>query len=222
MDNSFLVFDDPPTRPGWVVSASPTTVTPVAKRLTDLALALTILILIAPLMIAIAVAIRHDSPGPILYRQRRTGKDGSPFTILKFRTMRDANDPQDRVIQARRNDRRVTRMGRILRRTSLDELPQILNVLRGEMSLVGPRPHAVSHDAYFAARIPGDVARYRVLPGVTGLAQISGLRGETETLEKMARRVAKDNDYIDNWSLWLDLRLIALTPLKGMVNPNAY
>ena len=173
-------------------------------------------------MIAIAVAIRHDSPGPILYRQRRTGKDGSPFTILKFRTMRDANDPQDRVIQARRNDRRVTRMGRILRRTSLDELPQILNVLRGEMSLVGPRPHAVSHDAYFAARIPGYVARYRVLPGVTGLAQISGLRGETETLEKMARRVAKDNDYIDNWSLWLDLRLIALTPLKGMVNPTAY
>ncbi|MFO1050214.1 MAG: undecaprenyl-phosphate glucose phosphotransferase [Geminicoccaceae bacterium] len=196
----------------------------LAKLLEDRLLALLILVLTAPLMLSIALAVRLTSPGPILYRQRRYGFDNRSIEVLKFRTMHlPAAGAEDAgPISTRRGDPRVTAIGRLLRRTSLDELPQFLNVLLGQMSIVGPRPHAVAHNERFASLIDGYLARHRVKPGITGWAQIHGLRGEAETLARMQERVRYDLHYIENWSILLDLRIIFRTLLVGFSHPNAY
>ncbi len=197
----------------------------LAKGLTDRPLAALLLLLLSPLLLAIAAAIRLTSPGPVLYRQLRRGFGGEPFPILKFRTMRaDLCDAPDAaaVRQATREDPRVTRVGRVLRRTSLDELPQLLNVLRGEMSLVGPRPHALAHDERYGRLIDGYLDRHRVKPGITGWAQVNGCRGETRTLGEMRRRVELDLEYVEGWSPWLDLRILLRTALSGFRDPGAY
>ncbi len=178
-----------------------------AKRTLDVSVAVAALALLLPLFILVAIAIKFESKGPVLFLQRRTGRDSRAFRIVKFRTM-TVQENGHHVIQATSGDRRVTRVGGFLRRTSLDELPQLLNVLTGSMSLVGPRPHALSHDDYFSRRIDGYGRRFCVRPGLTGLAQVSGLRGEIHTLDCMARRVSADLDYIERWSLLLDVQLI--------------
>jgi Undecaprenyl-phosphate glucose phosphotransferase len=180
------------------------------KRVLDFAGASLALIALAPLLLLVAVAIKLESRGPAIFRQRRRGFDGREFIILKFRTM-NVLDDGDSIVQATQGDDRVTRIGRILRRTSVDELPQLLNVLRGEMSLVGPRPHAVAHDEAFGARIATYAMRHHVKPGLTGAAQIEGLRGRTERLDQMEQRVERDIWYINNWSFALDLKIMALT-----------
>jgi putative colanic acid biosysnthesis UDP-glucose lipid carrier transferase len=180
------------------------------KRAMDLAIATSALVLLAPFLLAVSLAIRLDSRGPVIFRQRRRGFDNREFVIFKFRTMTVLEDGAS-VIQAKRDDRRVTRVGKVLRRTSIDELPQLLNVIRGDMSLVGPRPHAVAHDDEFRVRISNYALRHHVKPGLTGAAQVSGLRGETGRLSQMERRVERDLWYIDNWSLALDLKLMAMT-----------
>jgi putative colanic acid biosynthesis UDP-glucose lipid carrier transferase len=198
----------------------------LAKVAEDRLLAALFLLLSAPLMLLIALAVKLDSRGPVLFRQRRAGFGNDTFEMLKFRTMVDGAVPADRddaeVPQARRNDTRVTCVGGFLRRSSLDELPQLLNVLKGEMSLVGPRPHAIQHDRLYAQLIDDYLARQRVKPGMTGWAQVNGLRGETDTPEKMRRRVVCDLYYIDNWSVWLDLKILFLTVFVGFVHKNAY
>lgn len=194
----------------------------VLKALEDRVIAGVLFFLFSPLLLLIALAIRLDSPGPILFRQVRYGFNNNPITVYKFRTMHVGAAKDEAVPQARRNDPRVTRVGAILRRTSLDELPQLLNVLNGAMSLVGPRPHAVVHNEQYAKIIDDYLSRHRVKPGITGWAQVNGLRGETDTPEKMARRVQFDLYYIDNWSLLFDLKIILLTPFLGFVNKNAY
>ena len=195
---------------------------PGVKRAEDLVLGTALLVLVLPLMVTIAVAIRIDTPGPALFRQTRRGLNNRPFDILKFRTMVYVPGPELAVPQARRHDPRVTRVGRVLRRTSLDELPQLFNVLKGEMSLVGPRPHALAHDARFGALIAGYADRHRVPPGITGWSQVNGLRGETDTLAKMQRRVDHDLAYITNQSLLLDLRILVRTVRTVCRDRNAY
>ena len=192
----------------------------IAKRAMDISLSALLLTLLALPMAAIALATRLESPGPALFRQQRQGFNQGEFEMLKFRTMR--HDPGAPLIQARPDDQRVTRIGRWLRRTSLDELPQLINVLRGEMSLVGPRPHPVALNAAFMRQIQQYATRYRVKPGITGLAQVYGWRGATDTEEKMAGRISHDLYYIENWSLMLDLKIIALTLLTGFAHENAY
>jgi Undecaprenyl-phosphate glucose phosphotransferase len=193
----------------------------VVKRMMDVALSAALLFLFAPLMVFLAVLVKLDSPGPVIFRQRRFGFNKQPFTVYKFRTMRcEAPDPT--VPQARRGDQRVTRLGRFLRRSSLDELPQLFNVLAGSMSLVGPRPHAIVHDEKYAALIDRYFARHRVLPGITGWAQVNGLRGETDTTEKMARRIDYDLFYIDHWSPLFDLIILMRTLRVGFSDRNAY
>jgi len=194
----------------------------VVKAIEDRVLSALALLVFAPLLAAVALAIRIDSPGPVLFRQKRYGFANNEFTVFKFRTMHHQPAEEPGVPQARRNDPRITRIGGFLRRTSLDELPQLLNVLLGDMSLVGPRPHAVAHNVQFAQVIDDYLSRHRVKPGITGWAQINGLRGETDTPEKMRARVEHDLYYIDNWSLLLDLKILLLTPLRGFVNKNAY
>jgi Undecaprenyl-phosphate glucose phosphotransferase len=194
----------------------------LAKTVEDYALATLLTILAAPLMLAVALAIWLDSPGPIIFRQKRYGFNNGTIEIFKFRTMRMDQDESHRAIQARRDDPRLTRVGRWLRRTSLDELPQLFNVLRGEMSVVGPRPHMVEHNQQYAALIDTYLARHRVKPGITGWAQVNGWRGETDTLEKMERRVRHDLYYIENWSLSFDLRILVRTLAVGLIHPNAY
>jgi putative colanic acid biosynthesis UDP-glucose lipid carrier transferase len=194
----------------------------VVKRAEDLALGVLLLFLFLPLMLAIAAAIKLDSTGPVLFRQKRLGFNNNAFEILKFRTMIHMPGPELVVPQAQRNDPRVTRVGRFLRRTSLDELPQLLNVLMGTMSLVGPRPHALAHNAQYAAVIGGYLGRHRVQPGITGWAQVNGLRGETDTLEKMQHRIDYDLAYIENWSLLLDLKILFMTVLFCFSSRNAY
>jgi exopolysaccharide biosynthesis polyprenyl glycosylphosphotransferase len=179
------------------------------------------LILLAPLMALIAVAIRLESPGPVLFRQTRGGFNGRPFRICKFRSMTVTEDGPG-IAQARRGDRRVTRIGAFLRRASLDELPQLFNVLRGEMSLVGPRPHAMSHDDDFAARIENYAFRAHVKAGMTGWAQVHGARGETDTLEKIRRRVDLDLWYVRHWSLALDFSILLRTLVVVVRRDNAY
>ena len=191
------------------------------KRAEDIVLASFALALFALPMVVITLAIRWDSPGPVFFRQRRYGLDGREIRVWKFRTMTVCEDG-DRVPQARRDDPRVTRVGRWLRRTSLDELPQLFNVLKGEMSLVGPRPHAVAHNEQYRRLVRGYMLRYKVPPGMTGWAQVNGWRGETDTLDKMAKRVEHDLYYIQNWSLWLDLKILALTLVRGFKNAGAY
>lgn len=194
----------------------------VVKAIEDRVLATIALVAFSPLLAAIALAIRIDSPGPVLFRQKRYGFANNEFTVFKFRTMRHRPVEEPGVPQATRNDPRITRLGAFLRRTSLDELPQLLNVLKGDMSLVGPRPHAVAHNVQFAQVIDDYLSRHRVKPGITGWAQINGLRGETDTPEKMRARVEHDLHYIDNWSLMLDLKILLLTPFRGFINKNAY
>jgi Undecaprenyl-phosphate glucose phosphotransferase len=194
----------------------------LAKALEDYICAAALLIPAAPLMLIIAIAVRLDSPGPIFFRQIRFGFNNTPIEVFKFRTMRmDPAGVQD-TVQALRGDPRLTRVGRWLRRTSLDELPQLLNVLRGEMSIVGPRPHMIMHNERYAALIDTYLARHRVKPGITGWAQINGWRGETDTLDKMEWRIRYDLYYIENWSLGFDLWILAKTLLVGFIHRNAY
>jgi exopolysaccharide biosynthesis polyprenyl glycosylphosphotransferase len=194
------------------------------KATEDRLLAAAILVLTAPLLLLIAGAVKLSSPGPVFFRQARYGLNRRPFEILKFRTMYvgACGCCEGELRQACRQDSRVTPLGRWLRRTSLDELPQVINVLRGEMSIVGPRPHATVHDEHYEKLIPGYGARQRMKPGITGWAQVHGLRGETETLDKMAARVRFDRDYIERWSPGLDLSIILRTVLVGFHDPNAY
>lgn len=189
----------------------------LAKRVFDVLAASAILIASLPLLLLIAAAIRLDSKGPVLFLQRRYGFNQEPFRIFKFRTMTTADDG-DVVRQATRNDPRITRVGRFLRRYNLDELPQLLNVIAGQMSLVGPRPHALAHDREFQRKIARYARRHNVKPGITGWAQVNGLRGETDTDEKMARRITYDHWYIDNWSFWLDLGIL----LRTVFTPQAF
>lgn len=214
LGNPTLVVSRRPL-PGWHV---------VAKRIEDLVIGSLALAALSPVMLAVAALVRLDSPGPALFRQQRLGFNNKPITVFKFRSM--TYRPQDEqgggaVAQARRHDPRVTRVGRLLRRSSLDELPQLFNVLRGEMSLVGPRPHAIAHNMQYAALIDDYLARHRVQPGITGWAQVNGLRGETDTLDKMQKRVEFDLAYIERWSLLFDLRIIVQTAL-GVFFHKAY
>lgn len=180
------------------------------KRLFDVVVAVIALVLLAPLFVVVALAIKLDSSGPVFFRQRRYGRNSRVFRIFKFRTMTVADDG-DRIIQAQRDDLRVTRVGRFLRATSIDELPQILNVLLGQMSIVGPRPHALVHEDQFDDNFDLFSRRRRVLPGITGWAQVNGERGETRTLDDVERRMNYDLYYMDNWSIWFDLEIIART-----------
>jgi len=179
--------------------------------------------IVLPVCLLIALAIRLDSPGPVLFKQQRSGFNGRNFWVYKFRTMRAADSVPTGVTKATlRDDPRVTRVGNFLRKTSLDELPQLINVLKGEMSIIGPRPHAVDHDQHFARVIRQYYARHRVRPGITGWAQVNGLRGSIEEEEQIRRRVAFDLWYIENWSIFFDLRILLMTPFVGLVNRNAY
>lgn len=193
----------------------------VAKTTEDRVLGVVLLALVSPLMALVALAIKLDSPGPVFFRQSRYGYDNQPFTCFKFRSM--VQRPEElQVRQATRDDPRVTRVGRFLRRTSLDELPQLINVVNGTMSLVGPRPHAVSHHHHYARLVDDYRCRHRMKPGITGWAQINGYRGETATVELMRKRVIHDLWYIDHWGIGLDLMILARTPLACLKATNAY
>jgi Undecaprenyl-phosphate glucose phosphotransferase len=191
-----------------------------AKRLFDLLVAMASLVILSPLLTIVAIAVKLDSSGPVLFRQTRHGYNNETIKVFKFRSMAQADEGE--FVQAVRNDSRVTRVGAILRRTNIDELPQLINVLRGEMSIVGPRPHATAHNKMFEGKISVFSRRHVVKPGITGWAQVNGYRGATETLEKMQRRVEHDLYYIDNWSFWLDLRIIAMTLFSKTAYTNAY
>jgi putative colanic acid biosynthesis UDP-glucose lipid carrier transferase len=193
----------------------------VAKRLTDIGLSLLILLPILPLLALVAVMVKVSSPGPIIFKQRRYGLDGREIAVYKFRTMRVTEDGAQ-IRQASRTDSRITRIGGMLRRTSLDELPQLINVLQGRMSLVGPRPHAVAHNEEYRKLIKGYMVRHKVLPGITGLAQVNGCRGETTELKDMEARVNFDLDYLRHWSPMLDIKIILLTVVKIFRDDKAY
>jgi putative colanic acid biosysnthesis UDP-glucose lipid carrier transferase len=193
----------------------------VAKRIFDVLFAGAVVVAGWPLGAAIAAAVRLSSPGPVLFKQRRYGRNGEEILVWKFRTMRVVENDGD-VRQARRDDPRVTRLGAFLRRTSFDELPQFWNVLRGEMSVVGPRPHAVSHNEQYRRQILEYMLRHKVKPGITGWAQVNGWRGETDTLEKMIQRVAYDIEYIRRYSFLFDLKIIFLTVFGRRARHNAY
>jgi Undecaprenyl-phosphate glucose phosphotransferase len=193
----------------------------VQKRFFDVLVAAFGLLAMTPLLIAVAILIKLDSPGPVFFVQRRYGFNQQPFRIIKFRTMYAQEDGAV-VTQARRNDPRLTRIGRWLRRWNIDEIPQLFNVLTGDMSLVGPRPHALSHDHEYERRISLYARRHNVKPGITGWAQINGFRGEIDTDDKIRKRVEYDLFYIDNWSLWLDLKIMARTVLSPSAYENAY
>ena len=191
------------------------------KRTLDLAIGVPLLFGLAPLLVAVAVAIKLDSPGPVLFLQRRYGFNQETFRIVKFRSMSVAEDDRG-VKSATRNDPRVTRVGRFIRRCNIDELPQLLNVIRGEMSLVGPRPHALIHNQQYERSIAAYARRHNVKPGITGWAQVNGLRGEVTSEEIMRRRLEHDLHYIDHWSINLDLRCLAATLLSRKAFSNAY
>ena len=191
------------------------------KRMSDIILSLIILILISPLMALISLAVKLESPGPFIFKQRRYGLDGEQIMVYKFRSMAVIEDGE-LIRQAQKNDTRITRLGRFLRRTSLDELPQFINVIQGRMSIVGPRPHAVAHNELYRTLIKGYMVRHKVKPGITGWAQVNGLRGETDTLEKMQSRIDFDLDYLRNWSLKLDLLIIFKTIRLVFKDNTAY
>jgi putative colanic acid biosynthesis UDP-glucose lipid carrier transferase len=193
----------------------------VVKRASDIVLSLLILLLISPLMLAIAIGVKLSSPGPVLFKQRRNGLDGSEIMVYKFRSM-TSQDNGSVIVQASKNDPRITPFGAIIRRTSLDELPQFFNVLQGTMSIVGPRPHAVAHNEMYSQAIKSYMVRHKVRPGITGWAQVNGLRGETRNLEQMRERVEYDLEYLRNWSIWLDLRIILRTILLMFHDRRAY
>jgi putative colanic acid biosynthesis UDP-glucose lipid carrier transferase len=192
------------------------------KALEDWVVAGLLLLLTAPIMALIAAGVKLSSPGPVLFKQVRHGWNGKPIKIYKFRTMYVHREESGTVTQARKEDARITRLGAFLRRTSLDELPQFFNVLQGRMSVVGPRPHAVEHNHYYMDQIDSYMQRHRVKPGITGWAQVNGLRGETNTIDKMRQRVEHDLFYIENWSLAFDIKIILMTIVRGFRHPNAY
>ncbi|MAB15119.1 undecaprenyl-phosphate glucose phosphotransferase [Parvibaculum sp.] len=194
---------------------------PIVKAVEDRVLSAACLLVFSPLMLFIALAIKLDSRGPVVFRQKRHGFNHRIITVYKFRTMTVMEDGA-KVAQATRDDRRVTRIGRFLRKTSLDELPQLMNVLKGEMSLVGPRPHAIAHNEYYGSLLESYARRHKMKPGITGWAQINGYRGETDTPEKMRKRVEHDLHYIENWSLWFDIKILMLTPFYGFLSRNAF
>ena len=202
-------------------NARPLNLQPALKRALDLAIALPMLILCAPLLAVLALIVFLDSGGPVLFLQTRLGRDGKSFNILKFRTMR-VMENGDTVVQARENDCRVTGPGKWMRATSLDELPQLINVIAGEMSLVGPRPHARAHDLHYSGVIPAYNLRQAVKPGITGWAQVNGYRGETPRLEDMNARVDLDVWYVRNANLALDLKILLRTPLAVFCGRNAH
>jgi putative colanic acid biosysnthesis UDP-glucose lipid carrier transferase len=183
------------------------------KLMMDKSISLIMIILLSPILLFLALAVKLSSPGPIIFKQVRDGWDGKKFNVYKFRSMY-THIEQGHVQQAQKNDSRITPLGKFIRRTSLDELPQLFNALEGSMSLVGPRPHAVSHNVYYSDKVKAYLARHRIKPGITGLAQISGYRGETETVEAMEKRVEFDLEYISNWSPMLDLKILFLTPFR--------
>jgi putative colanic acid biosynthesis UDP-glucose lipid carrier transferase len=193
----------------------------VTKRLTDIVFSVAILLLTLPLFVLVAVSVKMSSPGPIIFKQRRYGLDGREIAVYKFRTMRVTEDG-GKIRQASKTDDRITRIGGLLRRSSLDELPQLINVLQGRMSLVGPRPHAVAHNEEYRKLIKGYMVRHKVLPGITGLAQVNGCRGETAQLEEMEARVNYDLDYLRHWSPMLDIKIILLTAVKIFRDEKAY
>ncbi|SDU08095.1 undecaprenyl-phosphate glucose phosphotransferase [Halopseudomonas salegens] len=208
--------------PALHLNESPLTAHPtaaVSKAIMDRSLALLAIIGFGPLMLLIALLVKLSSQGPILFKQQRHGMNGHIINVYKFRSMR-LHDDQN-VKQATRDDTRITPIGHWIRRTSMDELPQFFNVLQGQMSLVGPRPHAVAHNNYYTDKIDAYMARHRIKPGITGLAQISGYRGETDTLDKMQKRVELDLEYINNWSIWLDIKILLKTPFT-LFNKNIY
>ncbi len=191
------------------------------KTIEDYVIGFISLLVFAPAMLLIALAIKLDTKGPVFFRQRRHGYNHQLIEVFKFRTMTVMEDG-DVIKQAQKDDNRVTRVGKFLRKTSLDELPQLINVLRGEMSIVGPRPHAMAHNHYYSELIETYANRHNVKPGITGWAQINGFRGPTNTPEEMKKRAELDLHYIDNWSLWMDIKIIALTPIYGFVGKNAF
>ena len=193
----------------------------VAKRLTDIGLSVVILLLLLPLLLLIAVLVKTTSSGPVIFKQRRYGLDGREIAVYKFRTMRVTEDGAH-IRQASKRDSRITRVGGALRRSSMDELPQLINVLQGRMSLVGPRPHAVAHNEEYRKLIKGYMVRHKVLPGITGLAQVNGCRGETSQLKDMEARVNYDLDYLRRWSPMLDIKIILLTVVKVFRDDKAY
>lgn len=193
----------------------------VLKRIEDIIVSFLILLLISPALCTIALAVKITSPGPVIFRQTRYGIDGKPIKVWKFRSM-TVMENGDKVTQAQKGDKRLTPIGGFLRSTSLDELPQFFNVLFGDMSIVGPRPHAVAHNEQYRSMIKGYMLRHKVKPGITGWAQINGWRGETDTLEKMEKRIEFDLEYIRQWSIYFDLRIIFLTIFKGFISKTAY
>ncbi len=192
------------------------------KRVSDVVFATVIIALITPLLLAIAIGVKATSSGPVLFKQRRYGVDGKEILVYKFRSMTVCEDNAMHIEQARKNDQRITKFGSFLRKTSLDELPQFFNVLQGRMSVVGPRPHAVAHNELYRKLIKGYMIRHKVKPGITGWAQVNGYRGETDTLEKMQKRIECDLDYLRNWSLQLDVYIIVRTVLVVLKHDNAY
>jgi putative colanic acid biosynthesis UDP-glucose lipid carrier transferase len=207
-----------PALDGFGLSLAPDSIT--AKRVLDVALATIAILLFLPLFAAITLAVSLDSRGPVLFRQRRAGQDGQLFGIFKFRSMHVLEDGSH-VVQATKGDPRITRVGRFLRAASLDELPQLFNVLSGEMSLVGPRPHAIAHDEYYSARVKNYAVRQQVKPGITGWAQVNGARGATADVADMQHRIELDAWYVAHESLWLDLVILARTPLEVLRCRNA-
>jgi putative colanic acid biosynthesis UDP-glucose lipid carrier transferase len=193
----------------------------VVKNVSDFVFALLILILLLPAMLFIALGVKLTSPGPAVFKQRRYGLNGEEITVYKFRSMAVCEDGTN-IVQAEKNDQRLTKLGAFLRRTSLDELPQFINVLQGRMSIVGPRPHAVAHNELYRKLIRGYMLRHKVKPGITGWAQVNGLRGETKDLEKMQARIEFDLHYLQNWSIWFDLWIIMRTVWVVLRRENAY
>ncbi|TMO28243.1 undecaprenyl-phosphate glucose phosphotransferase [Pseudoalteromonas sp. S4492] len=193
----------------------------IIKRIEDVVLSMLILIMISPILLGLAFAVKFTSKGPVFFKQNRYGIDGKPIKVWKFRSMNVMEDGA-KVTQATKNDSRFTPIGQFIRKTSLDELPQFINVLQGQMSIVGPRPHAVAHNEEYRKLVEGYMLRHKVKPGITGWAQINGWRGETDTLDKMEKRIEFDLEYIRNWSLFFDLKIVFLTIFKGFVNKNAY
>ena len=191
------------------------------KRAMDILVAGGALLFFAPLLALVAVLIKLESPGPVMFRQSRGGLNGQAFTIFKFRSMR-CQENGTKVVQAKRDDDRITMIGRIIRKTSIDELPQLLNVLKGDMSIVGPRPHALAHDDQYGALIANYHLRFRARPGLTGLAQIKGLRGGTNAVEAMAARIDADNEYIERWTIGGDVKILLMTVPHLLLAENAY
>ena len=216
--------------PVWrsFVSSDPSPITPIVglnaafKRLTDLLFGGAALIILLPFLALLSILIKLDSTGPALYCQQRRGRNREIIKVYKFRSMYQDNSGTAAFKQAQKDDPRVTRIGAILRKTSLDELPQLINVLQGSMSLIGPRPHPIPLDEKFKHVIPALNSRYAVKPGITGWAQINGFRGETTRVEDMVARIEHDRHYIKHWSIWLDIKILAKTAIKGWTHTNAY